>query len=256
MKSLSRLSLFVLMALFLSACVTTTNRVPINVEAAYKKRIDLGMKYLSVGKRENARWQFNKALELDKNSAEAYQGLALVHLENGELQPSREAFQKALKFADGKNRSSINVSYGKYLMETGEQRKACDYFEKGGSDFDFSRRAEALYLAGKCAQKIGNTHRIKPAFEHALNLSPNYSAVLLELAEIYFTEGDYTSAKRNLDRFEARNSTTAQSLWLGIRIEKIFGNKDKEASYALALKNRHPYSEQYLKYQQQFKKKK
>ena len=28
----------------------------------------------------------------------------------------------------------------------------------------------------------------------------------------------------------------------------IFGNKDKEASYALALRNLHPYSQEYLEY--------
>jgi type IV pilus assembly protein PilF len=37
---------------------------------------------------------------------------------------------------------------------------------------------------------------------------------------------------------------------LGIQLEKVFGNKDKEASLALILKNNFPYSKEYLEYKQ------
>ncbi|HEY0894045.1 MAG TPA: type IV pilus biogenesis/stability protein PilW, partial [Cellvibrio sp.] len=40
------------------------------------------------------------------------------------------------------------------------------------------------------------------------------------------------------------------ALLLGIRLERVFGNKDKEASYLLVLKNRFPYSKEYLEYKQ------
>src|SRR5687767_1126003 len=83
---------------FLSACVTTTNRVPANTDAAHDKRIDLGMKYLEVGKRDNARYQFSEALEMKKNSPRAYHGVALVHQANGETKHAAAAFKKAMKF--------------------------------------------------------------------------------------------------------------------------------------------------------------
>lgn len=236
-------------ALFLQACVTTTNQTPVNVDGALDKRIQLGMKYLGVDKRDNARYQFSKALELDSKSAEAYHGIALVHQANGELEPADDAFKKALRYADDSNRAGIYVSYGNYWMEQKEPERACDYFEKAAEDFDFGRRPEALYRAGKCAEAIGNSARIKPAFEHALNLNENYSPVLIELAEIYFTDGEYAKSKKLLDRYMTLvTPPNARALWLGIRIERIFGNKDKEASYALALKNRYPYSKEYLEY--------
>jgi type IV pilus assembly protein PilF len=161
-----------------------------------------------------------------------------------------EAFKKALRYAEVKQLSPIRVSYGRYLMETGDAKKACDYFEKAAEDFDYQSRAEALYFAGQCAQKTGDTSRVKPAYEHALNLNPQFVAPMVDLAEIYFREGEYAKSKRVLTRFEKVAKPTSASLWLGIRIERIFGNKDKEASYALALKNLHPYSKEYLEYRQ------
>ena len=67
---------------------------------------------------------------------------------------------------------------------------------------------------------------------------------------MYFNEKNYAQSKRYLDQYSRlAPQNSPRSLWLGIRIERIFGNKDKEASYALALRNLYPYSNEYLKYQ-------
>lgn len=233
----------------LSACVTTkTNHTPVAADAAHDKRIELGMNYLEVGKRDNARYQFSKALELQKNSPRAYLGIAMVHQANGENKHAEESFKKALRYAQPNQKSQIHVAYGRFLAQTGAAKEACGYFEKAANDFDYQARAEALYLAGQCARQTGNLARVKPALEHSLNLNADYVPPMVELAEIYFQEGDYTKSKRLLSRYEKLAKPSPASLWLGIRIERIFGNKDKEASYALALKNLHPYSKEYLEY--------
>ena len=244
----SRILSVAVLAGVMAGCVTTTNRTPVDTDAAHDKRIELGMKYLEVGKRDNARYQFSKALEMKKNSAGAYHGIALVHQSNGEAKHAEEAFKKALRYAEGGKKSPIYVSYGRYLMQTGEPREACEYFEKAANDFDYQGRPEALYAAGQCALATGNTARVKPAYEHALNLHQDFVPPMVELAEIYFREGEYAKSKRLLSRFEKLAQPTPASLWLGVRIERVFGNKDKEASYALALKNLHPYSKEYLEY--------
>jgi type IV pilus assembly protein PilF len=233
---------------FLSACVTTTNQTPVAKDSAHDKRIELGMNYLEVGKRDNARYQFSKALEMQKNSPRAYHGIAMVHQANGENKHADEAFKKALRYAQPNQKSAIYVSYGRFLMQTGEAKEACGYFEKAANDFDYTARAEALYFVGQCARQTGNIARLKSALEHSLNLSPDYVPPMVELAEIYFQEGDYTKSRRLLSRYEKVAKPSPASLWLGIRIERVFGNKDKEASYALALKNLHPYSKEYLEY--------
>lgn len=233
----------------LAGCVTQTNRPAVNTDSAYDKRVELGMNYLSVDKRDQARWQFNKALEFKKDGAEAYHGLALVHQANGEMQPAGKSYQKAMRLATKSEMAPILVSYAGYLTATGERKKACESYEKAAADYDFPGRADALYQAAKCARDIGNVARVKPALEHALNLNPQFSIALLDLAEIYFNEGRYPATKQLFDRYNASNKPTAQSLWLGIRLERVFGNVDREASYALALKNLHPYSKEYLEYQ-------
>jgi type IV pilus assembly protein PilF len=65
-----------------------------------------------------------------------------------------------------------------------------------------------------------------------------------------FINQEYAEAKKHLDRYQALGQQSARALLLGIRLERVFGNKDQEASYLLVLKNRYPYSKEYLEYKQ------
>src|SRR5690606_27000557 len=102
------------------------------------------------------------------------------------------------------------------------------------------------------ALMLDDLGRAESALKHALTLDPSQDRAMIELAEIYFNQENYAEAKRYLDMYGKTTRHSARSLWLGIRLERIFGNRDQEASYALALKNLHPYSQEYLQYRQAF----
>jgi len=210
--------------------------------------VQLGMSYLNKGNREGAIGAFSSALELDKKSAEAHQGIALIYQLNGETKLAEKSFRKALKSRADFSMSGIENSFGRFLLENGRIEEALPYFERASKDLHYRGRAKAVLMVGRCSVALGNNVRAKGAFEHALNLSPRLAAAALELAEISFTERDYTRAKKYLDQYANNARHSPRSLWLGIRIERIFGNKDKEASYALSLKNLHSYSQEYLDY--------
>ena len=235
---------------WLSGCVTTYDQPKrqINKAAAIEANIKLGMNYIRNGNRDNASRAFFNALKLDSGSAEANQGIALIHQLNGESKEAERYFKKALKGNVSFSISGIYLSYGAFLLERERYSEAELYFGKAARDITYHRRAEAAFQMGLTAFKQNDQKRARGAFEYALNLDPEYAPAALEMADIYFNEGDYAKSKKNLDLYAKNAKQSARSLWLGIRIERIFGNKDKEASYALALKNLHPYSKEYLQY--------
>ena len=56
----------------------------------------------------------------------------------------------------------------------------------------------------------------------------NVLIAIIELAEIYFDEGEYAESKRYLDQYTSlAPRRSPQSLWLGIRIERIFATRIK-----------------------------
>ncbi|WP_246434732.1 type IV pilus biogenesis/stability protein PilW [Teredinibacter haidensis] len=240
------------LALLLAGCITTmeSSKPKIDKQQALEANIKLGMTYLQQNKREGAVRSFTKALDLDSKSAEAHLGMALLHQLNGEIKESEVSFKRALSNRSriDFSRASIEFSYARLLFEQERFNESMKLFQLSSSDYAYNGRPDALMNVGLCALKLDDQVRAKAAFEHSLNLNPRIAQSNLELADMAFMERDYSNAKQYLDRFSSITRHVPRSLWLGIRIERIFGNKDKEASYALALKNLYPYSKEFLDY--------
>lgn len=237
---------FLLPALLLACVEAGPTKKVANKEKAQKSFVALGMAYLQQGSRELARRNFEKALELDANSPEAHNGMALVFKMTGEIKLAEEAFLRALNQDSGFTQARFN--YAVFLHQQERYQEAFDNFEQVSKNLSYNNRPLALSYVGLTALKLGNQPRAKSAFEHSLNLDGSLAQPMLQLALMNFDEKNYSEAKRYLDQYSAIAKPSPQSLFLGIRIERIFGNKDKEASYVLALKNLHPYSKEYLEY--------
>lgn len=238
------------------ACVTTTTgkNPKHSKQHAVEANVKLGMAYLQKGDRENALRAFNSAIEQDKKSAEAHQGMALIHQRNGESERAEKSFKKALKGRADFSKSSVRISYGRFLYSQERYKEALEFFETSAEDITYVGRAKAFYHLGLTHKQLGNPLIAKASFDRALNIRANSPGAAIELATMSFDEKDFSSAQKYLAKFiEANQRPTARSLWLSIQIERIFGNEDKEASSALALKNLYPYSNEYLLYKNSLK---
>lgn len=239
----------VIAGLILAGCVSNAPESRFNKDKALASHIQLGLSYLQKRNRDMARLHLNKAVELDDDSAQVHNGLALLYQLDSEKELAEKHFIRAIK--SDRSFSTARFNYGSFLYFQKRYEDAFEQFERVSKDLDYDLRPSALANVGRCALKLGNSARAQAAFEHALSLDERQAVAMIELAELSFNQKEYAESKKYLDRFSGVTRATARSLWLGIRIERIFGNKDKEASYALALKNLHPYSKEYLEYQKQ-----
>ncbi len=251
MRFVKLILLFSVVFVGLSACVTENTgkqRTQVNKEEAFRLHVQLAQGYVDKKNRESARHHIRKAMEIKKNDPEVLNALALVYQLEGENKLAEETFKKAT--AKNKNFSAAFNNYGVFLFNQKRYEDALVQFESAASNLDFNGRPEAMVNVGRCSLQLGNTAKAKAAFEHAAILNRGMPDSFIELADIYFQEQDYPKAKENLDRFMSLGVQSPRSLLMAIRLERMFGNKDKEASYVLLLKNRYPYSREYLEYRQ------
>lgn len=235
----------------LSGCVTRQSGPEIDREEALNTYVNLAMAYIENGNRESARHHLRKAFELDKNSPRALGAQAMLFQLEGENERAEQSFKTALRRNSDSTQTRNN--YAAFLYSQERYEEAYKQFKIVSEDVDYDNRARALLNLGRSALQLERVDRAKAAFEHAYTLNRRMSAVLIELAEINFNEQEYAEAKRYLDQYANLARHSARSLLLGIKIERVFDNKDKEASYALALKNRFPYSDEYLEYKREMK---
>lgn len=224
-----------------------TNR-PIDKVRALNLHIQLAQGYIDRGNRESARHHLRKATDLNKNSPEVTETLARLYQLEGEPALAEDAFKKAIK--SKKNFTLARNNYGAFLFDVKRYEEALAQFEVAAADLGYVDRASALVNVGRTALLLGKNERAKSALDHASVLDRELADAHIELADINFQGQDYALAKQHLDKYQSLGQVTPRSLLLGIRLERVFGNKDKEASYLLMLKNRYPYSKEYLEYKQ------
>ena len=238
---------------FLAGCVTTTNQPSraVNKEKALETHIQLGLGYLGQNNHESARLHLDKALKYDSQSPGALGAMALLYQMEAQPELAEEYFKKSLRVDPSLSRTRNN--YGAFLYGQKRYQEAYQQFKYLADDFGYERRATALLSLGRVCLKLDKVAEGKQAFTQALGVSARLAPAHLELADLAFQAGDYQTAKYYHGKFVELQRQTPRSLWLGIQIERIFGNKDKEASYALVLKNLYAYSNEYLLYQQSVK---
>jgi len=210
--------------------------------------VQMALGYVEKGNRESARHHLTKAFEIDHDSAQATNAMAMLYQLEGEQALAEENFKLAIK--RDKNLTIAHNNYGVFLYNQKRYHEAFAEFELAAGDLANMSRSQALTNVGRAALKIGNGARAKAAFEHAGILDRKNAEAFLELADINFQNQEYADAKRNLDIYDSLSGFSSRSLMLGIRLERVFGNKDKEASLAIKLKNNFPYSKELLDYQQ------
>jgi type IV pilus assembly protein PilF len=247
----SSLIVGVLFCFILSACVTETvsgKKRIIDKDKSLDLHVEMALGYIDKGNRDSARHHLRKAFEIDSTSAPATGAMAKLFELEGESKLAEDQYKLALK-RDPKFTQARN-NYGIFLFGLKRYEEAFEEFEKAAADLEYPNRAQALTNVGRVAVKLGNTARAQAAFTHATVLDRNNPEAYIELADIYLQKQEYAEAKKYLDRYVTIGQQSSRSLMLGIRLERVFGNKDKEATLALHLKNFFPYSKEYLEYKQ------
>lgn len=236
------------MSILLVGCVTTTTQsgFKVNKEKALESHIQLGIGYLREKNYESSRFNFNKALAIDSNSAAALNGLGMLYQNEKNPELADKYFRKSVS-ADSRYSVGRN-NYGSFLFSQKRYEEAYKQFSIASADLAYERRDLALVNLGRAAMELGKTDEAEKVFTQSLAINSNQPDAYLALAELKFAQRDYSATKFNLDQFGSMRRHTPRSLLLGIKVEKIFDNKDKEASYAMALKNLYPYSTEYLEY--------
>ena len=234
--------------MILSGCITTMEKdvAKVEPEKALATHIQLGLGYIGESNLDSARFHLTKAAEIAPNDPGMLNGRGLLYQMEGEPKLAEDSFKKALR--EDSKFTPARLNYATFLLGKQRFQEAYDNYEKASEDLGYDRRAVALYGVGLAGLKLNKQDRALAAFKQSVMLDRSFAPAHLELADYYFTVKDYAESKKSLERFERLSRPSPRSLWLGIRIEQIFGNKDKEASQALSLKSMFPYSPEYLEY--------
>lgn len=241
--------LLVLIAFTLTACVTETRNdagIRTDPEKYLKTLIDLGVGYLRNGDYQRSKEKLLLALEQDSKSSQAHTTLGLLYQIQLEKKLAEKHFKKAIRYDDENSQARMN--YGAFLYAEGKYEMALEELAYAADDTTYRNQPEANENLAFCYLKLNDNRQAEFYFRKALGLNSRLARSLLAMTEMKFSESEYSDSLRYYRAFQSVSRQNARSLWMGIRLARVFGNQDEVDGYAISLEKVFPASPEYKQY--------
>lgn len=231
----------VLVAALLAGCATPSGGGGEN-ESRNRARAftDLAGAYFARAQYKIALDELRKAITADSSYGPAYNVYGQVYMELAEDKLAEESFRRAIEL--DRNDSVARNNYGWFLCTRGRYDEGLAQFGLALRNPLYSQPELAMANAGVCAEKKGDVALAEANLVKSLKLQPDNANTLLKLAALQYRKGQYFEARRYLARHAELVPPNAESLWLGVRLERKLGDRAQEAAYGLQLRKRFPDS--------------
>lgn len=232
------------------ACVVTetTGLRPASDEERLQAHLELARGYLENRDVARARKPLGRAFDIDSSSWEVHDLYGLIFEMEGESKLADQHFKRALR-SDPRNARVLN-NYGAFLYGQGRYRDARKRLEKATEDPNYVGRSQVYENLGLVMMRLGEVEEAERAFQRSLMLNSAQGQATFELAEIYFDRGAFDIARRYYDAYRNAVRQGPRSLWLGIRLGRVYADEDAVASYSMQLRNLYPGTREFELYQE------
>jgi type IV pilus assembly protein PilF len=201
---------------------------------------DLAGAYFARAQYKIALDELRKAIIADNRFGPAYNVYGLIYMELAEDKLAEENFRRAIEL--DRSDSETRNNYGWFLCTRGRYDEGLEQFGMALRNPLYAQPEQAMANAGLCAERKGDLALAEANLQKSLKLQPDNPNTIIKLAGLNFRQGRVVEAQRLLARHAALAPPTAESLWLGVRLERKLGDRAQEAAYGLQLRKNFPDS--------------
>ena len=213
-----------------------------DLQARARIHAELAAGYLELGNYGVALQEANEALKSDANYVPAHNVLGLAYMELRDDKSAEASFLRALRI--NAQDSDSNNNYGWFLCQRKREKESVKYFLDALRNPLYTTPEKSWVNAGICARQSGDQKNAEDYFQRAIKLRPNQPQALQNLADMAYGRRDFIGAKTHLSRVQrdAGSPSSAEFLWLALRVERQLGDRNAEQSLAFQLQKNFPES--------------
>lgn len=210
-------------------------------------RIELAAGYFGEGQNTVALDEIKLALQADPTYAPAYvlRGLVYMSMNNDPL--AEESFQRAMQL-NPRDPDALH-NYGWYACQRGRYAQSTELFQRALASPVYGGQARTLLAMGICQIRAGQFVEAEASLARSYELDPANPIVAYNLASLQFRRGDDAKAQFTIRRLNNTDLANAETLWLGIKVERRLRNREAMAQLAQQLGRRYPDSAQWARFQ-------
>lgn len=239
--SARRLAAVAAVLLLGAAPVAGAQDQPTDREKAAAVNAELAITYMKQNNLRAAREKADKALEQNPRSPEVQMAAGFVYDRLGEDRKAGGHFEQAVKLG-GKDNPDVLNNAAVFQCRKGSKRRGEELFLQAAASPLYRMPEVAFANAGHCARADGRPKDAERYFREALARRPNMPDPLLAMADLQHEFGNDLQARAFVQRYHESAPATAQSVWLGYRVERGAGDAVAAEEYARRLRMEFPTS--------------
>ncbi len=210
-------------------------------------RVELATGYFEQGQTTVALDELKLALAADPSYVPAHVLRGLVFMRLNDIRLADESFRRALQLRPRDPDALHN--YGWFLCQQGQLPPSVELFNRALSSPLYAGQAKTLLAKGVCQLRAQQTSEAEASLARSYELDPGNPITAFNLASLLFQRGDVPRAQFIVRRLNNSELANAETLWLGIKVERRMGEAVPMEQLAQQLQRRFPQSSQWSAYQ-------
>lgn len=205
-------------------------------------RLELASNYFEQGKTNVALDELKQAIAIDPGFADAYNLRGLIYMRMNELTLAEDGFRRAV--ALNPRDAYTQHNYGWLLCQQKRYPEADKLFEQAVANPVYTGKPKTLMAQGLCQMNAGQMAEAERTLTRSYELDAGNPITGYNLAQMLFKRGDLAKAQFYIRRLNNSEYANAESLWLGIRVERQINDRVAMAQLVDQLKRRFPTSKE------------
>lgn len=203
-------------------------------------RLELAVGYFEQGKTDVALDELKQALAADPNYPEAYSVRGLIFMRLNDMRQAEESFRRAL--ALNSRDSNTLHNYGWLQCQLGRYEESFGTFDQALQNPLYSDRAKTYMALGLCQARAGKTTEAERSLARSYELDAANPITGYNLANLLFRRGEFQRAQFYIRRLNNSELANAETLWLGVKVERRMNDREAMLQLGEQLRKRFPQS--------------
>lgn len=199
-------------------------------------RLKLAVLYFQDSKYNFALDEIKQAILIDPGWADPYGMRGVIYMQTNDYPQSEASFQKALSITP--NASDVKHNYGVLLCRMKRPAEAIKMFNAALADPNYPQRAKTWAEMGRCQLANDRKAEAEASFMKSFELDAGNASTTTSLSALLFERGELVRAQFYARRVNNSDRATAESLWLGIKIERAMNNREAQQQLEAQLRKR------------------